>query len=202
MLKRASFYAVSVFLIASFMTAGCAKQDVVKKDEGIVPTTVAKNIDTPESTEQKANPTPSKQTATNPVAQATSLQPASAQQPQSTSSITELQAALGKIYFDFDSADLSESSRSTLAKNAAALTKEAASKIRIEGNCDERGSAEYNLALGERRAKAAQQYLVTMGVKPGRLSILSYGKEKPAIQGSDEAAYTKNRRDEFVVVTR
>ena len=116
--------------------------------------------------------------------------------------MTELQSALERIYFDFDSANLSEASRSALAKNAAALAKEATSKIRIEGNCDERGSAEYNLALGERRAKAAQQYLVTMGVKQDRLSILSYGKEKPAAQGNDESAWAKNRRDEFVVVTK
>ena len=80
------------------------------------------------------------------------------------------------------------------------MMKDRSVKVRIEGNCDERGSAEYNLALGERRAKAAQKYLVTMGVKPERLSVISYGKEKPAVQGSDESAWAKNRRDEFVIV--
>jgi peptidoglycan-associated lipoprotein len=196
MLKRVSFYAVCVSLVAVFMTAGCAKQNVVKKEESIAPATVAKSIEPPNSTP------PAKQSATSPATQAASSQSASAQLSKNTSSIAELQSALAKIYFDFDSANLSESSRSTLAKNAAALAKEATSTIRIEGNCDERGSAEYNLALGEQRAKAAQHYLVTMGVKPDRLSILSYGKEKPAVQGSDEAAWTKNRRDEFVVVTK
>lgn len=202
MLKDVSFKTVFVFLVAVFMTAGCAKQDVVKKDEGIVPTTVANKVDQPKSTEPKASATPSKPAATPSAAQASSTQPAVAQQSQSASSKAELQSILEKIYFDFDSANLSESARSTLAKNAAALAKEATSKIRIEGNCDERGSAEYNLALGERRAKAAQQYLVTMGVKQDRLSILSYGKEKPAVQGSDESVWAKNRRDEFVVVTK
>jgi len=202
MLKYVSFKTVFVFLVAAFMTAGCAKQDVVKKDEGIVPATVAKKLDPPKSVEPKASATTTKQVATPPVAQATSTQPTSAQQSQNASSKAELQSALNKIYFDFDSANLSESSRNTLAKNAAALAKEAASKIRIEGNCDERGSAEYNLALGERRANAAQQYLVTMGVKQDRLSILSYGKEKPSVQGSDESVWAKNRRDEFVVVTK
>jgi peptidoglycan-associated lipoprotein len=201
MLKRESFYIVAVFLVVVFLSAGCAKQDVVKKDEGIVPVAVAKKVEPPKSNEPKASITPPKQVAAPPVTQATPLQ-ASAQQSQKESSIAELQSALEKIYFDFDSAGLSESARSTLTKNAAALAKETTAKIRIEGNCDERGSAEYNLALGERRAKAAQQYLVTMGVKPYRLSILSYGKEKPAVKGSDEAAWTKNRRDEFVVVTR
>lgn len=202
MLKRVSFYAVCVSLIATFLMAGCAKQDVVKKDEGIVPTTVANKVDSPKSTELKASPTQSKQATTTPVTQAASSQSAAAQQSQKTLSMAELQSALEKIYFDFDSANLSEPSRSTLAKNAAALTKETTSKIRIEGNCDERGSSEYNLALGERRAKAAQQYLVTMGVKADRLSVISYGKEKPAVKGDDEAAWAKNRRDEFVVVTK
>lgn len=200
MLKRESFYIVAVFIVVVFLAAGCAKQDVVKKDEGIVPVAVAKKVDPPKSNEPKASVTPPEQVATPPVTP--TLLQASAQQSQKESSIVELQSALEKIYFDFDSAGLSESARSTLTKNAAALAKETTAKIRIEGNCDERGSAEYNLALGERRAKAAQQYLVTMGVKPYRLSILSYGKEKPAVKGSDEAAWTKNRRDEFVVVTR
>ena len=97
-------------------------------------------------------------------------------------------------------ANLSESARTTLTKNASAL-KASSATIRIEGNCDERGSAEYNLALGERRAKTAQQYLLTLGIKPERLSTISYGKEKPAIQGGGETAGVKNRRDEFVVVT-
>lgn len=196
MVKRVSFYAVFVSLIAVFMTAGCAKQDVVKKDEGITPATVAKNVDPPKSA------TSANQSVTPSAAQAASLKPASTQQSQKTLSIAELQSALEKIYFDFDTANLSESSRSTLAKNAAVLAKEATSKIRIEGNCDERGSAEYNLALGERRAKAAQQYLISMGVKADRISILSYGKEKPAVQGNNEAAWSKNRRDEFIVVTK
>jgi peptidoglycan-associated lipoprotein len=200
MFKHVSFYAVFVFLIAAVMTAGCAKQDVVKKDEGIVPATVAKNVDPPKSSDVGA--TPPRQAAAPQVTQAAPAQPASAQQSLKSSSITELQSALEKIYFDFDSAGLSESARRTLTENAAAVGKEAAARIRIEGNCDERGSAEYNLALGERRARAAQQYLVTMGVKPERLSILSYGKEKPAVQGSDESAWTKNRRDEFVVVSK
>ena len=201
MLKRVSFYAVFVFLVAVFMTAGCARQDVVKKDEGIVPAPVAKQADPYKPAETKVDVMQTKQATTTPAAQANPSS-ASSQQPQKASSMAELQSALKKIYFDFDSSSLSESSRGTLAKNAEALAKETTTKIRIEGNCDERGSAEYNLALGERRAKAAQQYLVTMGVKPNRLSIISYGKEKPAVQGNDEAAWAKNRRDEFVVVTK
>jgi peptidoglycan-associated lipoprotein len=196
-------YTYGLMIISGvIMTAGCAKQDVVKKEEGIAPAAVASKVEPPKSTEQKTSATTSKQAASSSVARGTSTKPATAQQSQKASSITELQSALEKIYFDFDSANLSESSRSTLAKNAAVLAKEATSKIRIEGHCDERGSAEYNLALGERRAKAAQQYLVSMSVKGDRISILSYGKEKPAVQGNTEAAWSKNRRDEFVVITK
>ncbi len=194
MLKRTSFYIVFICLVALFMTAGCAKQNVVKKDEGIVPATVARQTEPLTSAV-----TPPKQAATTPATLAAA--PSAAQQAEKASAIVQLQSALNKIYFDFDSSILSESARSTLTKNAGPLTKEPTAKIRIEGNCDERGSAEYNLALGERRAKAAQRYLVTLGVTPDRISTISYGKEKPAIQGNNEAVWAKNRRDEFVVVT-
>ena len=196
MLKRESLYIVAVFLVAVFMTAGCAKQEVVKKDEGIAPAYVAKQADP-----TRFDVTPSEEAATTPDTQATHS-PAPAQQAQKTLSAAQLQSALEKIYFDFDSANLSESARNTLTKNNAVLIKGSSAKIRIEGNCDESGSAEYNLALGERRAKSAQQYMIALGVKPDRLSTISYGKEKPAVTGSDEAARAKNRRDEFVVVTR
>jgi len=190
MLKRIPFYTVALILVALFLTAGCAKKDIVKKDEGIAPAPVTGKADQP-----MAGKTPSKPATVDTVH-------SSAQQEQMASSAAQLQSVLNSIYFDFDSSGLSDAARSTLAGNAATLMKETSEKIRIEGNCDERGSAEYNLALGERRAKAAQQYLITMGVKPDRISIVSYGKEKPAVQGSDEAAWAKNRRDEFVVVTQ
>ena len=194
MVKRVPLYVVALLSVALFMTAGCATQDVVKKDEGLVPAPVAKRAEQP-----AAKVTPPQQAVSSP----TQIVPAAAAQPaQEASSNSQLQATLEKIYFDFDSSDLSDSARGTLTKNVVALKKESSAKIRIEGNCDESGSAEYNLALGERRAKSAQQYLIALGVKPDRLSTVSYGKEKPAVQGSDEAAGSKNRRDEFVVVTQ
>ena len=195
MLKRESFYIVFVSMVALSMSAGCAKQEIVKKDEVVAPVSIARQIDPP-----KPVVTTSKQAAADPVVQEASPI-VSVQQAQKASSSAQLQSALEKIYFDFDSAGLSESARNTLSGNASRLMKDNSEKVRIEGNCDERGSAEYNLALGESRAKAAQQYLITLGVKPDRISIVSYGKEKPAVQGIDEAAWAKNRRDEFVVVT-
>lgn len=195
MLKRIPLIVVALFSVSLFMTAGCATQEVVKKDEGLVPAPVAKRAEQPKP--KTASP---QESVTAP---STQIVPASAAdlQEQNNSSTSKLQSALEKIYFDFDSSTLSEDARGTLTKNVVALKKASSAKIRIEGNCDESGSAEYNLALGERRAKSAQQYLITLGVNPDRLSTVSYGKEKPAVPGSDEAAGTKNRRDEFVVVT-
>jgi peptidoglycan-associated lipoprotein len=195
MLKRISFYAFFVSFAAMFMTAGCAKQDVVKKDEGIVPPSIVKQTEPP-----KSNITSSGLTAATREPQISSA-PVDVQSSQKVSSMEWLQSSLDIIYFNFDSAVLSESARSVLTKNASALMNVPTAKIRIEGNCDERGSAEYNLALGEHRAAVAKQYLVTLGIKPERLSTISYGEEKPTVQGNDEAAWVKNRRDEFVVVT-
>lgn len=201
MQKRKSSYIVAVLFVVVSLTAGCANQAVVKKDEGIAPAPVATQVDPLKSNQALSTATPPKLPATTSVPEVTPS-PAIAQQSQNASSLEQLQSALEKIYFDLDAASLSDSARNTLTKNATVLMKYPDTKIRIEGNCDERGSAEYNMALGEHRAKSAQKYLITLGVKPDRLSILSYGKEKPAVRGSDEAAWAKNRRDEFVVSTK
>jgi peptidoglycan-associated lipoprotein len=102
-----------------------------------------------------------------------------------------------RIYFDFDKFSLSGDARKILAEKASFLNAHPNLKVRVEGHCDERGTREYNLALGERRAKSAQDYLVFLGINPERVSIISYGEEKPAEAGSSEAAWSKNRRAEF-----
>jgi peptidoglycan-associated lipoprotein len=196
--KRALFYGVAMFSVAIFMTAGCATHDVVKKDESIVPALNAKQIN-----QSKSNVTPAKETVTSPAPQATPANVPTTNKPvQKGSANAQLQSALEKIYFEYDSASLTELARKSLTRNASLLMKEPTAQVRIEGNCDERGSAEYNVALGEQRARAALQYLKTLGIKPDRLFTLSYGKDKPAVEGHDEAAMAKNRRDEFVVLTR
>ena len=101
------------------------------------------------------------------------------------------------IYFAFDQSSLSAEGAAT-AEAIAQLMQEAPEiTVRIEGHADERGTNEYNLALGERRAQAVQQYLVTYGVDAGRVTVLSYGEEKPASEGKDESAWAMNRRAEF-----
>jgi peptidoglycan-associated lipoprotein len=101
------------------------------------------------------------------------------------------------VYFDFDSSNLSADARSSLQANASYLKSNSDVSVTIEGNCDERGSAEYNLALGKRRAEAAFKYLADLGVATSRMSTVSYGKERPAVEGHNELAWAKNRRDDF-----
>ena len=109
---------------------------------------------------------------------------------------------LGDVYFEFDRADLSEESRSRLARNADWLRSHPEFEVRIEGHCDERGTNEYNLALGERRAKATMNYLVGQGVQANRITIISYGKERPTCTEHSEACWAKNRRAHFLVKAR
>ena len=109
-------------------------------------------------------------------------------------------AAMENIYFDFDKFTLSAEARKTLADNAEYLKANSGTQVVIEGHCDERGSDEYNLALGESRALAAKNYLVSLGISARQLSVISYGEEKPAAMGSNEAAWAKNRRAEFKAV--
>jgi peptidoglycan-associated lipoprotein len=109
-------------------------------------------------------------------------------------------AAMENIYFDFDQFTLSAEARKTLADNAEYLKANSGTQVVIEGHCDERGSDEYNLALGESRALAAKNYLVSLGISAKQLSVISYGEEKPAAMGSNEEAWAKNRRAEFKAV--
>jgi len=104
------------------------------------------------------------------------------------------------VLFDYDSFELSPAAISVLDAKVKYLKANPGKRVRIEGNCDERGSTEYNLALGERRAFAAKKYLVNAGVDATRLDTVSYGEERPADPGHDEAAWAKNRRDHFSVL--
>jgi len=116
--------------------------------------------------------------------------------------MTEDRAALAAytIHFAFDSAVIRSSEQANLQSVASALSSDPSTKLLIEGNCDERGTEEYNRALGERRALAARQALAKLGVDPQRIRTISYGKDKPVDPGHDESAWAKNRRDDFVLL--
>jgi len=109
-------------------------------------------------------------------------------------------AELEAVYFDFDRSLVRDDQKPKLHSNAQAIGGGTWSTVVIEGHCDERGSEEYNLALGERRANAAKQYLVDSGVQAARLDTVSFGESKPAVQGHDESAWRWNRRAEFRVL--
>lgn len=103
------------------------------------------------------------------------------------------------VFFDYDSSALSDDAKATLAAQAAFLAANPSITIVIEGHCDERGTREYNLALGERRASASRDYLVAQGVNAARIKTISYGKERPSFIGSNPYAYSKNRRSVSII---
>lgn len=112
------------------------------------------------------------------------------------------QQPLKTIYFDYDKYIIREDAKPVLDANSGWLRKYKTARILIEGHCDERGTEDYNLALGAKRATSALDYLVSLGIAPDRLKTLSYGKSQPLDMGHDEAAWQKNRRDQFTVIEK
>ncbi|MGB9081165.1 MAG: peptidoglycan-associated lipoprotein Pal [Desulfuromonadaceae bacterium] len=193
-MKKRMVSLLAVISMAALLAGGCANKEAVKKEEAVVPAVAAAKTE-PAKPVEEAKPVEQ----LKPVEQ---VKPAQEEAVKTAAPQTRAaENAFEAVYFDFDKSDLRQDARDVLSKNAAIILKSLTdAKIKVEGHCDERGSAEYNLALGERRAASALKYLTTLGVKAENLSIISYGKEKPAVVGSDEAAWAKNRRAELVVV--
>lgn len=187
---------VGIFMVlccGALLASGCAKKEMVKGEETIPSAATAKS----------AEPTPAKPSVKEEVVQEQPVKEAALSAKEEAAKAAKgVESTLERIHFDFDSYILTQSSRDVLYKDAEWLLKNNPAKVQIEGHCDERGSDEYNLALGEKRAKAALNYLITLGVPQERLSIISYGKEKPLDTGHDESAWAKNRRAEFVIVSK
>ncbi|MDA8429628.1 MAG: OmpA family protein [Geobacteraceae bacterium] len=189
---------VNMLLIAFMLSAlGCAQNESVKKDEGLVPA-----ASQPAAETRKAAPSqPMISTAVTtsaPADQARQIVPAGSSADSREKDLAQSANSASSVYFGFDSYVLTTESGNTLQADFKSLANRPA--IRIEGNCDEQGSSEYNLALGERRAIVAQNYLVTLGYPAARITTVSYGKERPAVLGHDETAWAKNRRDELIIV--
>jgi len=117
---------------------------------------------------------------------------------RTTEAVRTMLAAM--IHFDYDKANIRSNDAGTLDEKVAILQANPNLRIRIHGHCDERGSDEYNLALGNRRAQSAKQYLVSHGIDAGRIETQSWGEERPLVDGHDESAWSQNRRDEFEII--
>ena len=192
--KKWMLGALSVVLVFAM---GCAKKELVKST-GTGPET---GVSGPSSTETPAGKPGEIVTETlKPEAPAGPSDMAGKQMAMAGIAATqEKPSSFEDIHFDFDKSFIREDAKPALQKVAETLKKNPGASLLIEGHCDERGTAEYNMALGERRATSAKSYLVSLGVKGGALSTVSFGKEKPVDPGHNEEAWAKNRRAHFVL---
>ena len=189
--RRGSALLVAPVLVLSLFLAGCPKRPATTAASAPPPTGAPPSSATPSTTSPGGAMTPS------PMAPSTA---APSTTPPAPSEFRET-ANLKDVFFDFDKYDIRQSDAKVLDTNATWL-KTNDNLVLIVGHCDERGTNEYNLALGERRAKATMNYLVGQGVQANRITIISYGKERPTCTEHSEACWAKNRRAHFLVKAR
>jgi peptidoglycan-associated lipoprotein len=181
-------------VISTALVAGCAKRPATTAASAPAPTGAAATTgSTAGAAQMTPAPAPAPPTAA-PQAPATTARPS----PKEFMAIPELKP----IYFDFDKYDIRPADARVLDANASWLKSNADQLVLIEGHCDERGTNEYNLALGERRAKSTMNYLVSQGVQASRITIISYGEERPTCAQHNEECWSKNRRAQFLVKPR
>ena len=196
MVTRAGHATVMSLLLVGLIISGCAKQPA---------TTAATSGWGPAPPPRPPAPGPPP-TAAPPAGSGAAAGGAATAAPASTArpSLKEFTAvaALKDVFFEFDKYDIRAEDAKTLDANATWLKANAENLVLIEGHCDERGTNEYNLALGERRAKAAMNYLVSQGVQANRITIISYGEERPVCNEKNESCWSKNRRAHFLVKPR
>jgi peptidoglycan-associated lipoprotein len=195
MLTRAAYATVMSLLLMGLIISGCAKRPA---------TTAATAAPAPAPAPRPASPGPAPAAPRPPAATAAPAGPAVAAAPAARPSPKEFEAnaALRDVFFEFDKYDIRPEDAKTLDANATWLKANAENLVLIEGHCDERGTNEYNLALGERRAKATMNYLVSQGVQANRITIISYGEERPSCNEKNESCWSKNRRARFLVKQR
>ncbi len=173
-MRRIIFLLTIGLIISLFLLAGCGGPKKKIEPEAIDTTTAVK----PDVPEDEVIP----------------------ETPTTTEDLKESQ--FKTVYFDFDKFNLRPDAKAALDHNFGLLKSHTDVIIKIEGHCDERGTVEYNLSLGEKRARSAQDYLVGLGIKPSRVTIISYGKERPVDPRHNEDAWAKNRRDEFRIISQ
>ncbi|HOC17383.1 MAG TPA: peptidoglycan-associated lipoprotein Pal [Vicinamibacterales bacterium] len=180
-------------LVAAALGAGACRKKTPPVARPVMPPPAA-------TTTPARPPAPPEPVGESPVV----AEPAMAEDTMASRTLDELNrdSPLRPVFFAYDSAEISPEAQQALNANAEVLKKYQSWVVTIEGHCDERGTAEYNLALGERRAVAARAYLVSLGIPAERLKVISYGKEFPFDPGQTEEAYAKNRRGHFVITSK
>ncbi|MEW6003276.1 MAG: peptidoglycan-associated lipoprotein Pal [Nitrospirota bacterium] len=186
-------FAVILMLVAGSVFFGCSQRKVVQPEAQQQQPAVS-----PEETKKKAPIRPEEKIAAEKITeqQLAKVETRDIEAPK----YIEEKGVFEDIYFDFDRYDIRSDAKPVLEKIASWLLKNTSEKILIEGHCDERGTNEYNLALGDRRAKATKDFLIALGLSPKRIEIISYGEEKPLCTEKTEDCWQKNRRDHFVVL--
>jgi len=176
---------------------GCAEKQAVVKDEPVVQEQKAATATTTDQTkaDDEAARRAKEQADREAALKAQAAKDAAAK--KNAAALADLN--IQNIYFDYDKSNIRTDAREILKADADIFTKNANAKIVIEGHCDERGTAEYNMALGERRAQETKNYLVNLGLDASRMETISYGKERPADPGHDEKAWAQNRRAQFLL---
>ncbi len=184
-------------LLMSFALLGCPKRpEVVQAPPApagpavTAPAAPAPSTAQPRAPEVQVTPPGGTQVQPAPVA------------PSQQAGAAPLASPLKDVFYDFDKSNIRDDQKAALNDDVAWLKSNASAKILVEGHCDERGTAEYNLALGERRAKSTKDYLIAAGIPADRVSTISYGKERPFVLGHDESAWKWNRRAHFVLQGR
>lgn len=184
---------VMAVLISAFLIAGCAEKKVVKPVQPEVEQQQQPSATAPKETKEKKG-------TIKPEERITERQLAKVETKDELAKYKEESGLFKDIYFDFDRYDVQQDAKAVLEGVASWLLKNPSTKILVEGHCDERGTNEYNLALGDRRAKAVRDYLVALGIPSDRVETISYGEEKPACTEKTEECWAKNRRAHFVVL--
>ena len=193
-----ALFAVTFFLAACETASQTASDS--SGDSSSTTTTASSDASSSDASSSDASSSSSGDGSSSSSASDSSSASAGAGSSTSTRTPAEKLTAIGNtVYFAFDSAALDPRAQQTLSRQAAFLKVNPSIKITVEGHCDERGTREYNLALGERRASASRDFLLAQGIDAARVRIVSYGKERPVVEGSNEAAWAKNRRSATMI---
>ena len=198
MVTRAAHVTMLSLLLAGLVITGCAKRPATTASTAAAPAPAPSAAPAPVPPSASA-PSSGGAAAAAPAAGAAAAAP---QTPRPVPKEFMAVAALKEVYFDYDKYDIRAEDAKTLDANAAWLKSNADNLVLIEGHCDERGTNEYNLALGERRAKATMNYLVSQGIQANRITIISYGEERPVCTEKAEGCWAKNRHAHFLVKAR